>query len=104
MNGFMRKDGKDDTNTFLRFFIPRIMGIDLSKNFFQLKSKHVLFEKPKQMPPPGPYYPCLVSMKAIGGFPFEYALFFSTDHHRKNGGIWLYLCNGIPTDPKNWKS
>ena len=56
------------------------------------------------MSDPGPYYPSLVEMRAVPNFPFEYALYFSTDHHRHEGGIWLYLCNGIPTEPKNWKS
>ncbi|MEH6547854.1 MAG: hypothetical protein V7701_15565, partial [Sneathiella sp.] len=37
-------------------------------------------------------------------FPFEYALYFSTDHHRGKGGIWLYVCSGIPSEPGCWRS
>jgi hypothetical protein len=56
------------------------------------------------MPKPGPYYTCLVKMDEVPDFPCDYALYFSTDHHSGKGGIWLYVCNGIPTDPANWKS
>ncbi|TFG24536.1 MAG: hypothetical protein EU529_03985 [Promethearchaeota archaeon] len=56
------------------------------------------------MPGSGPYYPCLVPMNGLKDFPFDYALYFSTDHHRGRGGIWLYLCNGIPSEGENWKS
>jgi hypothetical protein len=43
-------------------------------------------------------------MKDLESFPFDYALYFSPDHHRGEGGIWLYVCNGDPTDPANWMS
>lgn len=43
-------------------------------------------------------------MKDVDGFPFEYALCFSTDHHSGDGGIWLYGCNGDPVESGNWKS
>lgn len=75
-----------------------------SQNFFVFEKKGVLFNKPLNMPNPGPYYPCLVQMNGINDFPFEYALYFSTDHHKGRGGIWLYLCNGIPSEANNWKS
>ena len=75
-----------------------------SKTFFVFEKKGILCEKPLKMPAPGPYYPCLVSMDEIDDFPFDYALYFSTDHHNRRGGIWLYLCNGIPSNPENWKS
>jgi hypothetical protein len=42
-------------------------------------------------------------MDKVKDFPYEYALYFSTDHSRK-GGIWLYVCSGDPTDAKNWKT
>jgi len=42
-------------------------------------------------------------MKHVKTFPYEYALYFSTDHVRA-GGIWLYVCTGSPTDAGNWKS
>jgi hypothetical protein len=56
------------------------------------------------MPGPGPYYTALVSMQDIKGFPFDYALYFSTDHDRGIGGIWLYLCNGNPSQAASWVS
>ena len=71
---------------------------------FQFKKKGVLIPHPTRMPKPGPYYTTLVPMKEVRDFPFDYALYFSTDHHRGEGGIWLYVCKGIPTDPANWKS
>jgi predicted GH43/DUF377 family glycosyl hydrolase len=70
---------------------------------FDITRKGVLFPSPEGMPKPGPYYTCLVKMDGVAGFPFDYALYFSTDHN-KQGGIWLYLCKGIPTESSNWKS
>jgi hypothetical protein len=59
---------------------------------------------PINIPEPGPYYTCLVPMQDLDGFPFDYALYFSPDHHRGEGGIWLYVCNGDPTDSANYLS
>jgi hypothetical protein len=70
---------------------------------FNIARKGVLFHRPEGMPAPGPYYTCLVQMDKVAGFPFDYALYFSTDHHEK-GGIWLYLCKGIPSEARDWKS
>ena len=53
---------------------------------------------------PGPYYCCLVDMKQVPDFAGDYALYFSTDHDSGAGGIWLYVCNGSPTDPAAWRS
>jgi hypothetical protein len=52
----------------------------------------------------GAYYPCLVKMDGIKDFPYEYALFFSTDHASDKGGIWLYLKNGHPSEAIGWIS
>jgi hypothetical protein len=70
---------------------------------FDMTRKEVLFPSPEGMPKPGPYYTCLVKMDNVSKFPFDYALYFSTDHD-KTGGIWLYLCKGIPSEARNWKS
>ncbi len=70
---------------------------------FSIARNGVLFHRPEGMPKPGPYYTCLVKMDGVAGFPFDYALYFSTDHDEK-GGIWLYLCKGIPSAARNWKS
>ena len=59
---------------------------------------------PINIPEPGPYYTCLVPMADVASFPYEYALLFSPDHHREEGGIWLYLCDGEPTEYANWIS
>lgn len=56
------------------------------------------------MPGPGPYYTCLVDMRHVCAFPRDFALYFSTDHHDGDGGIWLYLGNGTPGDPVSWVS
>jgi hypothetical protein len=63
-----------------------------------------LIETPTGIPGPGPYYTCLVTMDSIDAFPFDYALYFSPDHDPNDGGIWLYVCNGDPTDPSNYLS
>ena len=52
----------------------------------------------------GAYYPTLVKMDGVGNFPYDYALYFSTDHASNDGGIWLYLCNGKPSQAANWVS
>jgi hypothetical protein len=52
----------------------------------------------------GAYYTSLVRMDEISNFPYQYALYFSTDHASDAGGIWLYLCNGKPNVADNWIS
>jgi hypothetical protein len=74
------------------------------RTHFTLTKKGALIPRPKGMPKPGPYYTCLVNMAEVRRFPYEYALYFSTDHANGKGGIWLYLCNGNPTEAGNWKS
>ena len=80
------------------------MPAESPETYFKFEIKGILFKKPSKMPGSGPYYPCLVNMEKIEEFPFDYALYFSTDHHHGRGGIWIYLCNGIPSEAKNWKS
>ena len=48
------------------------------------------------------FYPCLVDMTGVSAFPYDYALYASTDHDAGAGGIWLYVCNGDPTVKANW--
>jgi hypothetical protein len=71
---------------------------------FSFEKQGRLISRPQGMPKPGPYFTTLVKMKDVHNFPYDYALYFSTDHDPEKGGIWLYLCNGSPTDTKNWKS
>lgn len=71
---------------------------------FRFEKRGVLIERPEGMPKPGPYYTTLVKMDGIEGFPYTYALYFSTDHARGKGGIWLYLCDGCPTEAADWVS
>jgi len=52
----------------------------------------------------GAYYPTLVKMDGVDNFPYDYALYFSTDHASDNGGIWLYLCDGKPSQAASWIS
>ena len=70
---------------------------------FQLTRQGAILDPPV-MPAPGPYYTCLVDMQQVVGFPGDYALYFSTDHENGDGGIWLYVCDGSPTDPAAWQS
>ena len=74
------------------------------QTLFSFEKCGKLISRPEGMPAPGPYYTCLVKMDKLEGFPFEYALYFSTDHASGKGGIWLYVGNGTPTDAANWKS
>jgi len=71
---------------------------------YSFDKKSSLFPSPEDMPGPGPYYTCLASMFDLESFPFDYALYFSTDHDPGEGGIWLYVCNGNPLVPANWLS
>lgn len=71
---------------------------------FSFKKRGKLISRPVGMPEPGPYYTCLVKMDQVDRFPYEYALYFSTDHDRGKGGIWLYVGSGDPTAPNSWKS
>lgn len=76
----------------------------LRENHFTLTRTGSLISRPTKMREPGPYYTCLVKMKGVKKFPYEYALYFSTDHDRGRGGIWLWVCNGSPTVAENWIS
>lgn len=77
-------------------------GRERSATHFTFERQGQLLPDPPKMPAPGPYYTCLVEMKGVRDFPYDYALYFSTDHHGGKGGIWLYLCNGSPTVADNW--
>ncbi|MBN2291925.1 MAG: hypothetical protein JXM70_05835 [Pirellulales bacterium] len=98
------------TGSFLISPIKALPGAQEQSNkkfdttHFTFKKHGKLISTPDGMPAPGPYYTTLATMKDVKGFPFDYALYFSTDHDRGKGGIWLYVCNGTPTDPANWKS
>jgi hypothetical protein len=76
----------------------------LSDTHFTFTKRGMLISRPAGMSKPGPYYTTLVKMEEVSHFPFDYALYFSTDHDRGKGGIWLYVCNGNPTDAAHWKS
>ena len=71
---------------------------------YTFTKKEALFPPPAGIPGPGPYYTCLVSMTNVESFPYDYALYFSPDHDRGEGGIWLYVCCGDPTESTNWIS
>ena len=77
---------------------------DRQTTHFTFAKRGKLISRPADMPKPGPYYTTLVKMDEIERFPYAYALYFSTDHDRGKGGIWLYVCSGSPTDAANWKS
>jgi len=93
------------------FRIGKALGDDMVALLSEPESTHFsferggkLFDSPAGMRAPGPYYTCLVDMKDVKDFPYDYALYFSTDHDSQEGGIWLYLCKGLPTEPGNWVS
>lgn len=50
-----------------------------------------------------PYFPTLVSMTSVPDFPFEWAIYASTDHVAASG-IYMYVGNGDPADPSVLKS
>ena len=75
-----------------------------SATHFTFCNKQRLFSRPNGMTSAGPYYTCLVKMNNVKDFPYDYALYFSTDHDQRAGGIWLYVCKGDPTDPGAWQS
>lgn len=71
---------------------------------YELKKNEVIIDKPEGMSSPGPYYTTIVKMNTVKNFPFRFAMYFSTDHDRGEGGIWLYLCKGNPSLKSNWIS
>lgn len=75
-----------------------------TQTHFSFTKRGKLIDRPPGMPAPGPYDTTLVDMKDVPGFPHDHALYFSTDHARGKGGIWLYVSTGSPTDPASWKS
>ncbi len=75
-----------------------------STTHFTFKKHGKLISHPLNMNNPGPYYTCLVKMTGVKNFPYDYVLYFSTDHDDGKGGIWMYVCNGLPTVVDNWKS
>lgn len=50
------------------------------------------------------YFPSLVDMRGHSTFPYDWALYTSTDHDSGAGGIYLWVANGDPTVAGNWKS
>lgn len=46
----------------------------------------------------GPYYQTLVDMRADENFPYDWAMYFSSDHAtvEQTDGIWLFVANGDP--------
>lgn len=46
------------------------------------------------------YFPSLVDYRDVSWFPFDFAIYTSTDHGA--GGIYLYCCNGDPRESSNW--
>ena len=62
---------------------------EVSQAHFVFDKQGPLISRPNGMPT-GPYWPTLIKMDEVKGFPYEYALYFSTDHSGK-GGIWLYV-------------
>lgn len=63
-----------------------------------------LIHRPESMPDPGPYFPSLVDLSQFSGVPFDAALYFSTDHHGGEGGVYAYFCRGSILEASNWIS
>ena len=78
--------------------------VERPSTHFVFEKRGALISRPEGMPKPGPYYTSLVKMDEIDHFPYEYALYFSTDHAAGPGGIWMYVCNGTPSEAGNWIS
>ncbi len=71
---------------------------------YEFKKLGGVINRPDGMSSPGPYYITIVRMESVKDFPYAYAMYFSTDHDRGDGGIWLYLCNEISEDVSGWVS
>lgn len=52
----------------------------------------------------GCFSPTIIETKDITGWqaPYDWILYFSTDHATGSGGIWAVLVKGDPTDTANW--
>ncbi len=84
---------------------PGLRSVDSTDGtLFTFTKRGPLFKSPPDMPGPGPYWPTLVKMSDVPDFPYEWALYFSTDHDHGAGGIYLYLCDGQPSEPGQWIS
>ncbi len=77
---------------------------DTGPTHFTFTRHGTLISRPPKMSKPGPFWPCIVKMNKVKSFPYDYALYYSTDHDGKTGGIWLSVCSGDPTKQGNWKS
>lgn len=71
---------------------------------YQFNKLGCVIRRPVGMNSPGPYYTTIVDMKSVVDFPFSYAMYFSTDHDKGDGGVWLYVSNGKSGDMSNWIS
>lgn len=52
----------------------------------------------------GTYYPVLVDMAGVTSFPGTHAVYYSSDHADGNGGIYMDIVNGDPSNPANYKT
>ncbi len=50
------------------------------------------------------YFPSFVDMRNNGDWPFDWAIYHSTDHDAGGGGIYLLVGNGDPSSPTSVKT
>ncbi len=81
----------------------QLLAEETSPTHFSFTKHGTLISRPPEMRKPGPFWPSIVKMNNVESFPFDYALYYSTDHGKK-GGIWLSVCSGDLTKPDNWKT
>lgn len=72
---------------------------------YQFTDRGIVVERPtSQGSNRGCFSPTIIETKDIAGWqaPYDWILYFSTDHATGSGGIWAVLVKGDPTDTANW--
>lgn len=72
---------------------------------YQFTDRGIVVERPaSQSYNRGCFSPTIIPTANITGWqaPYDWILYFSTDHASGSGGIWAVLVSGDPTDSNNW--
>lgn len=72
---------------------------------YQFTDRGIVVERPaSQSYNRGCFSPTIIPTANITGWqaPYDWILYFSTDHATGSGGIWAVLVKGDPTDTANW--
>ncbi|CAI4157389.1 PKD domain-containing protein [Alteromonas macleodii] len=72
---------------------------------YQFTDRGIVVERPaSQGSNRGCFSPTIIQTANITGWqaPYDWILYFSTDHVSGSGGTWVVLVSGDPTDSNNW--